>query len=62
MEFTHLSFKYAPLSCSLCVQITLRAHFQVIALSCILFIGLAALSCVCPCFDVLAVMQDVHPR
>ena len=27
MEFTHLSFKYAPHSCSLCVQITLRLSF-----------------------------------
>ena len=27
MEFTHLSFKYAPLSCLLCVHINLGSHF-----------------------------------
>ena len=62
MEFTHLSFKYAPFSCLLCIEITLGSHSQIIALSFILLIGLATLSCVCPRFDVPADMQDVHPR
>ena len=62
MEFTHLSFKYAPLSCLLCVEITLGSHCQVIALSFMLLVGLATLSCVCPCFDVPADMQDIHQR
>ena len=62
MEFTHLSFKYAPLACLLCIEITLGSHSQIKALPFILLIGLATLSCVCPCSDLPADMQDIHPR